>query len=211
MSVSFPSETTLIVASRNYCKFYFDSLLFAMIPNQSNQILALIERLSRLSESEDWAGDLNPAQMAALRYLASANRFSRAPSHVAAFSGSTRGTMSQTLRALERKGLVTETRSESDRRRISYTVTDAGLQLTRNGKAMNLAISGLTQDQKQAVQDGLSDVLRTLLSAQGGKPFGFCRQCRHHEKRVDGGYCRLLAVDLAQAEGNQICHEQEPA
>ncbi|MDF1606808.1 MarR family transcriptional regulator [Hoeflea sp. YIM 152468] len=201
----------MIVASRNYCKFYFDSLLFGMIPNPSNQILALIERLSRLSEAEDWANDLNPAQMAALRYLAGANRFSRAPSHVAAFSGSTRGTVSQTLRALARKGLVTETRSQTDRRSISYTVTEAGLNVSQSGKAMTQAIAGLTPDQKQAVQEGLSDVLRTLLATRGGKPFGLCHQCRHHEKRGDGGYCRLLAVNLVQAEANQICHEQEPA
>lgn len=182
-----------------------------MIPDQSNQIHALIERLSRLSESEDWSGDLNPAQMAALRYLASANRFSRAPSHVAAFSGSTRGTVSQTLRALERKGLVTEARSQSDRRSISYAVTDAGRQLAQHDNAMNQAIAGLPPEQKQAVQDGLSDVLRALLAARGGKAFGLCGLCRHHEKRGDSGYCRLLAVDLEPAESKQICHEQEPA
>mgnify|MGYP003676257545 CR=1 FL=1 len=182
-----------------------------MITNQPNQIRALIERLSRLSEAEDWAGDLNPAQMAALRYLNSANRFSRAPSHLAAFSGSTRGTASQTLRALERKDLVTEARSESDRRSISYAVTEDGLQLTQSEKAMNQAIDGLTQDQKQTLQGSLSDVLRTLLTARGGKPFGLCRQCRHHEIRGDGGYCQLLAVNLDPAEKDQICHEQEPA
>ncbi|MGJ8572573.1 MAG: MarR family winged helix-turn-helix transcriptional regulator [Hoeflea sp.] len=182
-----------------------------MIANQFNQIRALIDRLSRLSEAEDWTGDLNPAQMAALRYLNSANRFSRAPSHLAAFSGSTRGTASQTLRALERKGLVTEARSASDRRSISYAVTMAGQQLAEHGKAMNQAIEELSADKMQTLQDSLSDVLRTLLAARGGKPFGLCRHCRHHEKRDAGGYCRLLDVNLDPAEKDQICHEQEPA
>lgn len=176
-----------------------------------NQIRALIERIARLSESEDWAGELNPAQMSALSYLAIANRFSRAPSHVASFSGSTRGTVSQTLRALERKGLVTENRSQNDRRSISYSVTVEGRDLAQSGKALDNAIASLPPGKARALEQGLGDILRTLLAARGGKAFGMCRQCRHHERRGSAGYCHLLKVDLERAETEQICHEQEPA
>lgn len=182
-----------------------------MTTHHHNQIRALIERLARLSESEDWAGELNPAQMAALSYLSNANRFSRAPSHVAAFSGSTRGTVSQTLRALERKGLVTEARSQNDRRSISYSVTAEGRDLARSGKALDTAIASLPSGSAQALEQGLGDVLRALLAVQGGRSFGLCRQCRHHEPRGSDGYCHLLKVDLEPVETEQICHEQEPA
>lgn len=187
------------------------AIIVVMITHHHNQIRALIERLARLSESEDWAGELNPAQMAALSYLSNANRFSRAPSHVAAFSGSTRGTVSQTLRALERKGLVTEARSQNDRRSISYSVTAEGRDLAMSGKALDKAIVSLSPDRVQALEQGLGDVLRTLLAVQGGRSFGLCRLCRHHERRGSAGYCHLLKVDLEQAETDQICHEQEPA
>ena len=187
------------------------AIIVVMTTHHHHQIRALIERLARLSESEDWAGDLNPAQMAALSYLSNANRFSRAPSHVATFSGSTRGTVSQTLRALERKGLVTEARSQNDRRSISYSVTAEGRDLARSGKALDTAIASLPPDRAQALERGLGDVLRALLAVQGGRSFGLCRQCRHHEPRGSDGYCRLLKVDLEPAETEQICHEHEPA
>lgn len=187
------------------------AIIVVMTTHHHHQIRALIERLARLSESEDWAGDLNPAQMAALSYLSNANRFSRAPSHVAAFSGSTRGTVSQTLRALERKGLVTEARSQNDRRSISYSVTAEGRDLARSGKALDTAIASLPPGRAQALEQGLGDVLRTLLAVQGGRSFGLCRQCRHHERRGSAGYCHLLKVDLEPAETEQICHEHEPA
>lgn len=182
-----------------------------MKTDRPNQLRALIERVARLSESEDWNDDLNPAQMAALRYLAAANRFSRAPSHVAAFSGSTRGTVSQTLRALERKGLVTEARSENDRRSISYSVTEAGRQLVGSARILDTAVATLPPEHIRMLEMGLADLLRTMLAARGGKPFGLCHQCRHHEHRGPAGYCRLLDVDLEPAERDQICHEQEPA
>jgi DNA-binding MarR family transcriptional regulator len=84
----------------------------------------LIDRLGRLNAAEEWNGPLNPSQFAALSYLARANRFSRAPSHVADYLATTRGTASQTLKALARKELIAESRLEEDKRSIRYDVTD---------------------------------------------------------------------------------------
>ncbi len=69
----------------------------------------LIERLDRLVRSGESGHGLNPAQWEALRYLARANRFSRNPAALADYLGSTRGTVSQTLIALEQKGHVART------------------------------------------------------------------------------------------------------
>jgi predicted transcriptional regulator len=60
----------------------------------------LIDRLERLTRAGEGLG-LNPAQWEALRFLARANRFSRSPAAVADYLASTRGTVSQTLIALE--------------------------------------------------------------------------------------------------------------
>ncbi|MEQ8739275.1 MAG: MarR family transcriptional regulator [Hoeflea sp.] len=182
-----------------------------MTSHQPQRIRALIDRLAKLSESEDWAADLNPAQMTALNYLSRANRFSRAPSHVAAYSGSTRGTVSQTLRALERKGLVSEKRSETDRRSISFELTNAGEVLASTGKEIDRVIAGLPAETAAALEAGLDTVLRKLLERRGSKAFGLCRTCRHHRRKEYGGYCELLSVDLKPAETTQICPEHEPA
>ena len=90
------------------------------------QIRDLIDRLSRITASEHWVADLNPAQLAALSYLEKANQYSRAPSQIAEYLSAMRGTVSGTLKALTRKGLIEEHKSETDRRRTSFTITKTG-------------------------------------------------------------------------------------
>jgi len=182
-----------------------------MAKDDRTQIPALIERLARVVASETWAEGLNPTQAAALNYLARANRFSRAPSQVAAYLSATRGTVSQTLKALQQKGLISERRSPNDKRSISYDLTNAGRAAASTETALKEASADLPETQARALQDSLTEILSALLARHGGQPFGVCRTCRHHEARGRKGYCRLLEVDLQPEEVTQICHEQEPA
>lgn len=178
---------------------------------QTKQIRSLINRLARLDASQSWDGVLNPAQRAALDYLARANRFSRSPSHAAEFLGTTRGTTSQTLKSLLRKGFVSEARSDTDKRSISYDVTDKG-QLAADAKSPLLeAFDALPADDLTLIEASLERLLNMAVRKNGSKPFGVCHTCRHFEPRKAGGYCKLLHVALEGAEIDQICHEQEPA
>ena len=177
----------------------------------ANLIRAQLLRLARLDAAETWNADLNPAQIAALDYLARANRFSRAPSHVAAYLGTTRGTTSQTLKALVRKGYVRETRSHADKRSITCDLTEAGRQMAVRGGALLAAISAAPAGDQAVLQTGLSAVLARVLSTHEGRGFGLCADCAHHQRRNDGSYCVLLSVPLAPTEAEQICHEQVAA
>ena len=175
------------------------------------RIRALINRLARMDASSNWDGDINPAQRAALDYLAQANRFSRAPSHVADYLGTTRGTMSQTLKALVQKGHIEEERVASDRRSISYSLTAKGRKTVAEGVLFAQALTALDGDFLESLGDGLETVLRRMLAANGGRSFGLCRTCRYHQVHKDTRYCSLLSVPLKPQEGELICHEhQEP-
>lgn len=176
----------------------------------ADQIRALIIRLARLDAAETWEEDLNPAQIAALGFLSRANRFSRAPSHVAEYLGTTRGTMSQTLKALVRKGYVREIRSETDRRSISCSLTAEGTAAAARLSQLTAAIEDLPAQVQTALRDNLSSVLAKQLAAQGDRPFGICAFCAHHRTTENGAFCALLALPLAQYETTQICHEQVP-
>lgn len=171
---------------------------------------SLLDRTARLLASESWGQDLNPAQAAALDYLAQANRFSRAPSHVADYLASTRGTVSQSLKALARKGLIHRSGMAGDRRSTRYDVTDAGRALVAKHSGLDAVIDGLSADRVAALDAALSDLLRGLLDARQSRSFGICRSCAHHEPRADGGYCRLLDVPLRLRETEQLCHEHAP-
>ena len=168
----------------------------------------LILRLSRLAEAESWVQGLNPAQAAALAYLGRANRFSRAPSQVAGWLGATRGTVSQTLKALAARGLVTEAPSPHDRRSISYSLTAAGRAALAHPAPLAEAAATLPPAQAKAAAQVLALLLREMLARQGNRPFGLCRSCRHHQPRgLAGAWCNLLSQPLAPQEADQICHE----
>lgn len=173
-----------------------------------HRIRALINRLARLDAAATWEEALNPAQIAALEYLARANRFSRAPSHVADYLGTTRGTMSQTLKALVRKGYIKERRSETDKRSISCDLTEEGRIIAARRSALLDAIDGLPDAAQATLDDSLSALLKLQLHENGGRPFGICSTCAHHRVTQDGAYCALLSLPLLPGEPDQICHEQ---
>src|SRR5215468_8942769 len=86
----------------------------------------LLDRLGRATHALQFAHGLNPAQWEALRFLGRANRYSRSPSSLAEYLGTSKGTASQTLRALESKGYVRRSRSFRDRRGVSLELTPEG-------------------------------------------------------------------------------------
>lgn len=175
--------------------------------NDTQTIRDLVDRLTRLHAAEEWNGPLNPSQFAALSYLARANRFSRAPSHVADFLATTRGTASQTLKALSRKDLIEETRSETDKRSIRYDVTAEGRSLLATPSELDDVVSRLPAEVSASLAASLKSLVLTMLHHRGGRSFGICNTCRHHEAESTKGYCRLLQVPLTAAETSQLCHE----
>lgn len=174
-------------------------------------IRELINRLSRLDAASGWDGDLNPTQRAVLTYLGRANRFSRSPSHVAEYLGTTRGTISQSLKSLLQKGYVSEVRSTQDKRAISFSLTTKGDKVAHAGGGLDCIISGLCEEQKQALKTSLMKVLRGLVQQNNGRAFGVCKTCIHFETSRTGGYCKLLSEPLSPEETTLICHEQESA
>lgn len=176
-------------------------------PTQISHLRSLLDRLARVASAEDWEGNLNPAQTAALSYLARANTFSRAPSHVAEYLSTTRGTASQSLKSLQKKGLIAERKSETDRRSISYDLTDQGWALVSVERMADKAIEGLTDVDKAALEATLTKALTAVLRQRGQKEFGQCKGCRHHAPGSPTATCMLLNVSLEPNEVDQICHE----
>lgn len=68
-----------------------------------DDILILLERIGRVLQNDGHSEGLKPTQWEALRYFARANRFSRSPSALTAYLGMTKGTVSQTVGALEKR------------------------------------------------------------------------------------------------------------
>lgn len=187
------------------------------LPEAALEAAHLIDRLDRLARSGEASGDLNPAQWEALRFVSRANRFSRTPAALAEYLGSTRGTVSQTLIALEQKGCITRQESPRDRRSIMLALTSAGQHMLRDDPLRGLAsdLAKSAPERLEDIVDMLRSTLRTMLMRNGGRPFGACYTCRHFSS--GGGSssraphnCTLLNEALSESDSRAICIEQEP-
>ena len=181
-------------------------------------VMNLLERIAQLSRSDEQREGLYPAQWMALRYLARANRYSRTPIALTRYMNATRGTISQTLIALERKGLVERNPSKRDRRSVEVELTAAGRAALASDPALDQSreFARALGPQCAELRDQLERLLLQLIGRTDGPVFGVCAACRHFRKAgVDAKaglhHCSLLDVALSQDESKQICIEQEAA
>ncbi len=181
----------------------------------TDHIVDLIERLGRIARSAQHAEGMKPAQWEALRFLAKANKYSRAPGALAEFLSSTRGTVSQTLIALEKKGLVKRKICRGDAR-------VKRLELTREGQAvvdrdplhvLEDAVADLGDD--PGLAENLEKILRNVIRSYGNRRFGVCLACRHFHSDGASDHsrgphrCMLSGEPLNDIDSNQICREHE--
>ncbi len=181
----------------------------------NDKIIVLIERLGRQISSEEHAAGLQPVQWAVLRYLHRANRFSRTAAAVTAYLGHTKGTVSQTLRTLETKGLIKKRVDGKDRRVNRLELTAAGKRLLREDPLTDAAwsLQDLSPQQHATMAAGLEQLLLARLDSQDRRPFGQCRDCLYFGRQHPDGqphYCKLLETPLAEADSAAICFEQQP-
>lgn len=181
----------------------------------AEHIAALIERVGRLLTSEAHAEGLLPVQWEVLRYLDKANRFSQTAAALTAYLGITKGTVSQTLNALEAKGLVKKQADLKDRRSKLLTLTAKGRKLLgRDPLAATVtAINALSRPAQQAMGKNLESLLLARLAAKDRQPFGQCHDCRYFARlhpEGDPHYCQLLQEKLAREDAEAICYEQLP-
>lgn len=185
-----------------------------MASGSSPQLADLIERLGRLLYSELHAEGMPPAQWQALRYLARANRFSCTPTALGLYLGATKGTVSQTVNALVRKGFVRKDANRSDRRSLSLVLTARGRALLARHSAHGVveALATLPAATQDALDEGLGRLLDAMLMRRGGRMFGQCATCRFFRRGAAGAHrCGLLDVPLNEADSEKICVEFERA
>ena len=97
-----------------------------------DRVARLLDQLTRLARGLQFSDGLNPAQWDCLRFISRANAHSRTPGGIATFLGTTKGTASQTIIALEGKGFVRREKDTCDRRICRLVITNAGVAKLEN-------------------------------------------------------------------------------
>ena len=176
-----------------------------------------VERLSNLLRNEirksgvDYG--LQPVQIEALHYLSQCNRYSDSPMAVTDYLGQTKGTVSQSLKVLEKKGLILKETDSKDKRVTHLKVSESGRAFLR--KAVPSAIFNqlgdyLGAETEAEISAALKNLLLAIQSANGMKSFGVCRTCRHCQLLDDGSrLCGLTREPLSATDIELICREHE--
>lgn len=185
---------------------------------RTDALAELIGRIGRLIHARQYAAGLNPAQWEALRYVDRANLRSRTPGALADYLGTTKGTASQTLIALEEKGLIRRDRSDRDRRQVEISLTEAGRGRLKDDPIdlLRSALGALPIEAERTLLTALSDLLDRLRRADGLTAFGMCGLCRHFGCQEDGAgdsapaTCCLTGDALGASDWNGLCVNYDP-
>ncbi|MDX2416944.1 MAG: MarR family winged helix-turn-helix transcriptional regulator [Xanthomonadales bacterium] len=178
----------------------------------------LLERLASLLRSESRRllveFGLLPVQFEALHYLSICNRYSDTPMAVTEFLGQTKGTVSQTLKVLEKKKLLEKTADLKDKRVTRLVLTKAGRDLVKKllpSPILSSACELMGDEALQATNSSLSSLLFYLQSANNFKTFGQCDTCQHNIKNDSNEYlCGLTKEPLTTREITLRCREHQP-
>jgi DNA-binding MarR family transcriptional regulator len=173
---------------------------------------SVVDRLARAVHCLQYAEGLNPAQWVTLRYLGCANRYSRTPTGLAEFLATTKGTASQTLKSLEKKGYIRRAQHETDRRKCLLELTDEGQAVLARDplRRVQAAAAGCEAEVDGAVAI-LGRLVRQIQEGCGMREFGVCLQCGHRrsgsscQKAPTENVCGLTGEAIGQPDVKKIC------
>ena len=181
----------------------------------------LLLQVGRLVQAEGYDGELSPAQWMALRFFARANPFSRTPSAFAEFQATTRGTATQTIKALEAGGYLVRRPFKTDGRSVSLRLTSKGKKaLARDPfEVLVRAVDSLDATERTAMRRALHQVLSTLATSGARRQIGVCQDCTHFGREMCGNLpstgasaaeCLFLGVPIQPEDVGLLCVHFQP-
>lgn len=193
----------------------------------ANDIVARLregfERIALVMRSDLWsaAGEagLNPTQAQVLGFLAARPPGIR-PKEVAAHLGVSAASMTDTLSALDRKGLVLREADPTDARAVAVRPTAEGLRLNRSIAAaasqVAMALAQLSPAEQASLLLAQVKLVRSLQLADAIPVQRLCVTCRHFRPNAHPGaahphHCAFVNAAIGTEDLRLDCGEHEPA
>lgn len=150
---------------------------------------------------------LQPVQLDALLYLSMANKHSDNAISVSEYLAHTKGTISQSIKVLERKALIHKTLNPEDKRVLHIKVTTVGKhilsQLTEHSK-LQMALTNLSKTNEKALIKSLDAIYQQVHNSENNQSFGQCFTCCHFQGG-EPAHCLHFKEEITVAESLQIC------
>ena len=182
--------------------------------NHSHAIYTYLDRIGNLVRSQEWVlcgrYDLQPVQLRMLYYLGICNHYSNTPSGVTDYLQLTKGTVSQSLKVLEGKGLIEKQADQHDKRQVHLLVTETGRTIFE--QMLPDLLHTVSQELGEAATAETLAVLRQLLTTMQHvnemQGFGVCHTCHYHQAIDERHFrCGLTTEKLTKPEATLICRE----
>lgn len=173
----------------------------------------LLERLSSLTRAwfrqQPLLNELQPVQLSALAYLARCNRYSNTPLGVTEYLGLTKGTVSQSLKQLEAKGMIFRIPDSLDKRSVHLQLTETATELLTALLPPGFLVKGETQmgEHGELLKKLLADLLREIQLTSNVPGFGLCHSCSFHQRHNKQQICGLTGETLSEDDSMLICRE----
>ncbi len=189
--------------------------------NQSieSKIVASLERIAQsfrvLLWRESKAFSLTPIQVQVLIFLLHHSEEKRKVSYLADEFNMTKATISDTIKTLEQKKLITKEYESHDTRSYIINLTKKGKDIADRTslftKEIRTPINQLHQDDKENLLLNLMDVIRHLNRSGVITIQRMCMSCVYYQPSADGQqhFCRLLNQQLHVKDLRIDCPEYE--
>lgn len=189
-----------------------------MFSMPQTDIYELIECMTALIRSEERKKctelGLQPVHFQVLNYLSRANKYSNTPAAVANYLGMTRGTVSQSLIILEKKGFIEKIPDTQDKRVIHLRLLPEGEAILKQARPSNLfdSATDILHNTTPVTPDAnvFQQALTALQKANQSQSFGVCKTCRNFSEKDGEFFCLLTQEKLSDGDSQQICQEHTP-
>ena len=182
-----------------------------------SKIVASLERVSEafrvLLWNESKHFSLSPIQVQVLIFLLNHSSQKRKVSYIADEFNMTKATVSDTIKTLQQKLLISKQPEQNDTRSFVINLTDKGknlaLQTSLFATQLQVPINKLNDQDKVNLLLSLLDIIRHLNRTGIITIQRMCFSCQYYEsdKNGQGHYCKLLQTKLADSELRIDCPE----
>ncbi len=184
-----------------------------------NKIVAGLERLSQVFRTLLWEQAkeqaLSPIQIQLLIFMHYHSAEKNNVSYLAQEFGVTKPTISDAIKILEQKTLISKIPDRSDSRRYSIRLTADGRRVVRETEHYTtpfsewLAQTGCTE--KEMLWESISALIRTLNQTGIISMQRTCYNCRYYTHKGNTHFCNLLNEKLLAKDIRIDCPEHEAA
>ncbi|MDF1633547.1 MarR family transcriptional regulator [Mycoplana sp. MJR14] len=188
-----------------------------------HRIREALARVAMVMRADEWnrakTTGLNPTQLAILELL-EGRRDGLAVKDIAANLGVSQPTATDSIAALERKGLATKRNAGTDRRGVNVAITQEGLAVLKAGSdgngAAERSLDALAGHEQEDLLVTLVKMIRTLQEIDAIPIQRMCATCRYfapfaHSDAARPHHCNFVDAAFGQRDIRIDCRDHETA